>query len=128
MVCDTGFYLVATGAKGEPLYESALLRYFTQAQRRAMIARDGDRCVAVGCRKRAAGSHAHHVVFWKDGGKTDIDNGVLLCPAHHHALHQGAFQISMIDGMPHIRAGIVSWDDSAWRPASRNRLLAAETT
>jgi Domain of unknown function (DUF222)/HNH endonuclease len=125
MVCDTGFYLVATGSHGEPLYEGLVQRYFTQAQRRAMIARDGDRCIVPGCKCRAAATHAHHVVFWKDGGSTDIDNGVLLCPAHHHALHQGAFQIRMVDGMPQIRAGIDSWDDSAWRPASRNRLLAA---
>jgi hypothetical protein len=123
MVCDTGFTLLATGAKGEPLYESNLQRYFTQAQRRAMIARDGGLCLVPGCKCRAASAQAHHVVFWSRGGPTNIDNGVLLCPAHHHALHQGALQINMVDGMPYIRAGMDAGDDSAWRPASRNRLL-----
>lgn len=122
LACETGFYLLATGSKGEPIYHSTLLRFFTQAQRRAMIARDGDRCIVKGCKKRASASHAHHVVSWKDGGPTDIDNGVLLCPAHHHALHQGAFELRMIDGKPWIRAGIDSWDETAWQPAGNNRL------
>jgi hypothetical protein len=125
LACDTGFTLIATDRAGLPLYESRLLRSFTQPQRRAMVARDGDRCVVSGCRCRAATTHAHHVVFWSEGGLTDIDNGVLLCPAHHHALHQGAFEIRMVDGIPWMRAGIDSWDDSAWRPAGRNRLQPA---
>ena len=124
IACDSGFQVIATGSKGEPLYEGVLVRYFTQAQRRALIARDGDRCVVPGCRCRAAATHAHHVVFWANGGETDIDNGVLLCPAHHHALHQGAFEIKMADGMPQMRARIDSRDESAWRPVSYNRLLA----
>lgn len=123
LACDAGFYKVLLGAAGEPLYTGMLLRYFTQAQRRAMVARDGDRCIAKGCRKRAAACHAHHVIFYSDDGPTDIDNGVLLCPAHHHALHQGAFEIKMIDGMPFIRDGLDFYDDDAWWPASRNRLL-----
>jgi hypothetical protein len=76
IVSDTGFTLLATGAKGEPLYESNLQRYFTQAQRRAMIARDGGLCPVPGCKCRAASAQAHHVVFWSRGGPTDIDNGV----------------------------------------------------
>ena len=75
MACDTGFFPVLLGNNGEPLAHGLLKRYFTQAQRRAMIARDGDRCIAKGCRRRAAQSHAHHVIFYADDGPTDIDNG-----------------------------------------------------
>ncbi|HEY5230907.1 MAG TPA: DUF222 domain-containing protein, partial [Galbitalea sp.] len=123
LACDTGFYKIIQGTQGEPLYHGLLERYFTGAQRRAMIARDGDRCIAPGCRKRAAGCHAHHVIFYSDDGPTDINNGVLLCPAHHHALHQGAFEIRMIDGMPWTRASVDAFADDAWKPASHNRLL-----
>ena len=125
MACDTGFFPVLLGNKGEPLVHGLLKRYFTQSQRRAMIARDGDRCIAKGCKRRAAQSHAHHVVFFANDGPTDIDNGGLLCPAHHHALHQGAFEIKMIDGMPFIRSSVDRFDDDAWTTASRNRLLLA---
>ena len=50
---------------------------------------------------------------------------MLLSPAHHHALHQRAFEIKMVDGMPWIRASVDAHDDSAWKPTSRNRLLIA---
>jgi hypothetical protein len=123
MVCDTGFFRVLLGRRGEPVFHGPLERYFTQVQRRAMVARDGDRCIAKGCRKRAAESHAHHVILYSEGGPTDVDNGVMLCPAHHHALHQGAFEIKIIDGKPWIRDSIDAFNDNAWQPAGRNRLL-----
>ncbi len=122
MVCESGFYPVIVGERGEPLFHGLLKRYFTEAQRRAMIARDGDRCVSPGCKRRAASCHAHHVIFYSDDGPTDINNGVLLCPAHHHALHQGAFELRMINGMPYYRSRADHFDDTAWTPASHNRL------
>jgi Domain of unknown function (DUF222)/HNH endonuclease len=122
LVCETGFYPMVVGLKGEPLYHGPLVRYATRAQRRAMIARDGDRCIVPGCKSRAAATEGHHVVFFSQGGSTDIDNLVLLCPAHHHALHQGAFELTMIDGMPYYRASVDAGDQNAWKPVSRNRL------
>jgi hypothetical protein len=125
LVCDTGFYPVVVGSKGQPLYHGTLKRYFTEGQRRAIIARDGDRCIVPGCKCRAASCHGHHVIFAQNGGPTNVDNGVMLCPAHHHALHQGAFELKMVDGMPYLRYGVDRNDNSAWDPVSRNRLLLA---
>jgi hypothetical protein len=122
MVCDAGFYPVVIGVDGIPLKHGLLERYFTQSQRRAIVVRDGDRCIARGCRKRAASCHAHHVVFWSEGGRTDLDNGVMLCAQHHHALHEGAFEIKMVDGHPWIRDGVDSFSEDAWQPAGKNRL------
>src|SRR6202042_3440949 len=110
---ETGFYPMVVGLQGEPLYQGPLVRYANRAQRRAMIARDGDRCIVPGCKTRAAATDAHHVVFYSLGGSTDIDNLVLLCPAHHHALHQGAFELKMVDGMPYYRMSVDASDDSA---------------
>jgi hypothetical protein len=124
LVCETGFHPVVVASTGLPLYHGTLKRYFTEPQRRAIIARDGDRCIVPGCRTRAASCHAHHVQFFEHGGPTDIGNGVLLCPTHHHALHQSAFELKMVDGMPYLRYGIENNDD-AWRPVSRNRLQLA---
>jgi hypothetical protein len=123
LACDAGFYPVLVGNKGEPLRHGLLERYFTPAQRRAIIARDGDRCIAKGCRKRAAACHAHHVIYFTDNGPTDVDNGVMLCPEHHHALHHGAFEIRMIHGIPWIRDGLDIFNENAWEPAGKNRLL-----
>jgi hypothetical protein len=128
LACDAGFFPVLLGDLGEPLRHGLLERYFTPAQRRTIVARDGDRCLAKGCRKRASACHAHHVLFFSNDGPTDVDNGVMLCPEHHHALHQGAFEIRMIDGTPWIRDGLDFFDEDAWEPAGKNRLLAPLAT
>ena len=31
--------------------------------------------------------HGHHIVFWSDGGATDLPNLLSLCPRHHHLIH-----------------------------------------
>jgi hypothetical protein len=38
--------------------------------------------------------HAHHVVHWARGGRTELSNLVLLCTAHHRALHEGGWGTS----------------------------------
>jgi hypothetical protein len=121
MACDMKIRVMVLGKNGKPLYETVLDRYFTQSQKRAMIIRDGPQCVGVGCHNPAVWCDGHHVVFHSDGGPTNLDNGVLLCASCHAALHNGAFELKMIDGIPHIRLGIDAGDDSAWRPAGRPR-------
>jgi hypothetical protein len=38
--------------------------------------------------------HAHHIVYWEDGGLTSADNLLCLCPVHHRELHHGDFTIT----------------------------------
>jgi hypothetical protein len=38
--------------------------------------------------------HAHHLVHWEDGGATELDNLVLLCPYHHRLHHRGGITIT----------------------------------
>ncbi len=51
-----------------------------------------------GCRFPGCGAVAHveghHLVHWRDGGATDLDNIVSLCPHHHDGQHAGEFTIS----------------------------------
>jgi hypothetical protein len=35
----------------------------------------------------------------RDNGSTDIDNLVLLCPRHHHAVHEGHWTITATPGV-----------------------------
>jgi hypothetical protein len=49
-------------------------------------------CVFPGC-GRIRWLKAHHVVHWAHGGRTDLDNLVLLCHAHHRAVHEGGWSI-----------------------------------
>ena len=61
----------------------------TRRQRRALLHRDGG-CRFPGCTRRR-GLDAHHLVHWADGGRTLLDNLVLLCEHHHVALHEGGW-------------------------------------
>jgi hypothetical protein len=61
--------------------------------RRALEVRD-QHCAAPGCRIDPSRCEAHHVHEWERGGSTDVDNMVLLCTRHHHAVHEGRMRIS----------------------------------
>jgi hypothetical protein len=37
--------------------------------------------------------HAHHLLAWEHGGKSQPSNIACLCPVHHRALHHGDFTI-----------------------------------
>jgi hypothetical protein len=85
--CVGGTRIVVTGDDGEPLYLGTKKRLFSRAQRRALAARDGG-CAWPGCTAPVAWTEGHHIKWVKrDRGKTDIDNGVLLCSFHHHLIH-----------------------------------------
>jgi hypothetical protein len=76
---------------GSPLDVGRTHRVVTQRQFRALLDRDRT-CQHPGCTS-TFGLEAHHVWHWLDGGPTNMDNLVLLCVRHHHALHDGAFRI-----------------------------------
>lgn len=61
--------------------------------RRALEQRDNHSCQFPGC-DATRRLHAHHIVWWRDGGQTKLDNLVLLCNFHHHAVHEGGWTIS----------------------------------
>ena len=37
----------------------------------------------------------HHIDYWENGGRTDLDNQVPLCNRHHHAVHEGGWTVSL---------------------------------
>ena len=83
---------------GQPLDLGRAQRLVNRAQRRALRFRDGPGCAFPGCVARHV--DAHHLVFWTDGGRTDLDNLVLLCRHHHRLLHEGRYRAAMVDGRP----------------------------
>jgi hypothetical protein len=32
-------------------------------------------------------TEAHHIVWWRHGGRTDLDNLLLICSFHHRLVH-----------------------------------------
>jgi hypothetical protein len=124
LACDAGIETVTLGGNGRILDHGMTRRLFSASQRRALAVRDGG-CVWVNCTAPPSWCHAHHVLEYSQGGATDIDNGVLLCPAHHHMLHSSAFVMKMVQGAPRLLAP--PWLDphQLWRPLTKRRVRAA---
>ena len=59
-------------------------RTASDAQRAALAFRDQG---CVGCGKSPNYCEAHHIIPWKVGGRTDLDNLVLVCNGCHHHIH-----------------------------------------
>ena len=92
-VCDTGAVPVTVDAGGDPLNVGRERRLFTPAQRVALSVRDGG-CRWHGCDRPSSYCEAHHVDPYSEGGRTDIDRGILLCRFHHMQLHHSGWRIS----------------------------------
>ena len=90
--CDSAVVRIVRGAKSEILDVGRKTRVIPPAIRRALWARDGG-CRFPGCGSRHA--EGHHIVHWALGGKTSLDNLVLLCRTHHTAVHEGGFVVRM---------------------------------
>lgn len=93
-VCDSGVVPVTVDTCGNPLDVGREHRLFTPKQRIALAVRDGG-CLWRGCDRPASYCEAHHIDEWDaDGGRTDIDRGILLCRYHHMQLHHGGWRIT----------------------------------
>lgn len=68
-------------------------RRIPAAMNRALWARDGG-CRFPGCtERRRRHVQGHHIRFWSRGGRTALDNLVLLCGYHHRQVHQAGFAV-----------------------------------
>jgi hypothetical protein len=86
LACNARLIPAVLGKASEVLDLGRAQRLFTAAQRRALLLRDRT-CRAEDCDIPGTWSEAHHWVPWAHGGRTDVDNGVLLCSHHHHRAH-----------------------------------------
>ena len=78
--------------RGQVIGSGRATRQISRRLRRVLEHRD--RCCAVpGC-GATRGLHAHHLRHWEDGGPTELDNLVLLCPFHHRLHHRGGITIT----------------------------------
>ena len=77
---------------GQPIGAGRTTRTVNRRLRRALEHRDRC-CVVPGC-GATRGLHAHHLWHWEDGGPTELDNLVLLCPYHHRLHHRGVITLT----------------------------------
>ena len=90
--CDAEAVRVERGPDGSVLDVGRRMRTVDWRLRKALDVRDR------GCRFPGCGSRhtqAHHVIPWAEGGKTSLDNLILLCRFHHRAVHEGGWRVEM---------------------------------
>lgn len=95
MAVDAQIIPCVLGGNSEVLDLGREERLFTKKQKLALAERDGG-CAFCG----APPGHTivHHIDWWSRGGRTDLDNGILLCVACHHRIHDDGWEIR-IDGV-----------------------------
>jgi hypothetical protein len=99
LACDAEFQVVLENANGDPLRLGRTVREPTAAIASAVRVRDRE-CRFPGCGARRH-TEAHHVVWWSRGGRTDVENLVLLCSFHHRLVHAHGWGIRRADGVVH---------------------------
>jgi hypothetical protein len=90
MACEAGIIPAVLGGDSMPLDVGREERFFGRYQRICLQLRDQE-CTTVGCDWPPGLCHAHHDKRWTDGGRTDLDDGRLLCPRHHARIHDPTY-------------------------------------
>ena len=91
LLCDGRVQTVVEDKGGEPLRLGRLTREPSASMMRLLRHRDGE-CRFPGCGARRF-TQAHHIVWWGDGGPTDLDNLILLCFFHHRLVHEHGWAV-----------------------------------
>jgi len=90
LACNADIVPAVFNAKNQELWVGRKLRLATEAQRAALIIRDKH---CIGCGRSAVWCEAHHIEEWLTGGRTDIDNLVLVCKPCHHNVHDDGWTV-----------------------------------
>ena len=80
-----------TRTRVQPLAVGRAFRLATPAQRTALAVRDRG-CVL--CQRPPAQCQTHHITDWAAGGRTDLDQMVLLCWTHHRQVDLNRWSIT----------------------------------
>lgn len=92
ITCHASVVALLRGPRGQLLDVGRRTRTIPPAISRALHVRDRACCRFPGCHRRT-GLEAHHIVHWARGGRTSLDNLVLLCRLHHWLVHEGGFRV-----------------------------------
>jgi Domain of unknown function (DUF222) len=69
-------------------------RLANRAQRRALRGLYAT-CAIPGCTTHYDRCKLHHVIWWRHGGRTDLDNLLPVCVRHHHKIHDSGWEVTL---------------------------------
>ncbi|MBX3196464.1 MAG: DUF222 domain-containing protein [Microbacteriaceae bacterium] len=113
LAADANIIPVVLGGESECLDMGREARLATEAQRRALELRDKG-CIWPTCSTPPGWCEVAHDVPWFAGGRTDLDNLMLLCPFHHRVYDLEGWQLIRRDGERWFIPP--AWVDSARTP------------
>ena len=99
LTCDADVHPLLFSADGAPLWAGRTVRFATPAMRRALAVRDGG-CIFPGCDAPPSWCDAHHIVHWKNKGRTDINKLAFLCRRHHGLVHTKGWSLEAVAPPP----------------------------
>jgi hypothetical protein len=93
-----------------------------EARQREVVGRG---CVFPGCDRPPSWCDIHHCTPGSEGGDTALDNGALLCRAHHSFVHRYGWTVVIppAAGTPEIYRSDASLFTIGRHPPARERLL-----
>jgi hypothetical protein len=94
LCCQAEVLPIVLNGTGQVLDQGRSARTVNRKQRRALRAIHRT-CGHPTCQVRFDQCAIHHVIWWRNGGATDIDNLVPLCSTHHHLVHEGGWTLTM---------------------------------
>jgi hypothetical protein len=86
LLCNARAQTVFEDERGRVLELGRMTREPSAAMLRQIRYRDRE-CRFPGCGARRF-TEAHHIVWWRHGGRTDLDNLLLICAFHHRLVHE----------------------------------------
>jgi hypothetical protein len=105
-LCDCRIHVILRDADGAPLGFGRTTRTVPSRLFKQIAARDGC-CRYPGCDRPVKWTDAHHIHYWRRGGRTDFENLILLCSRHHHHVHQQNITIELL---PNGEAFFITFD------------------
>lgn len=99
MACAAGVIPAVLDGVGRVLDLGRRSRLASRAQRLAKLLEQDGLCAIEGCDRPASWADAHHwKKRWVDGGRTDLDDLIMICPRHHTLAHLPGRTVSQVEG------------------------------
>lgn len=94
LACEADLVPAVLDSRGVVLDVGRSRRLATVHQRRALRVMY-DTCAIPGCGAVFDHCRIHHLHWWEHDGPTDLANLLPLCSRHHHAAHEGGWQLGL---------------------------------
>ncbi len=101
LICDSRTQIVVEGPPGNVVGLGRISREPSASLLRQVRYRDRG-CRFPGCGTKAF-THAHHIRWWRHGGRTELENLLLICSFHHKLVHEYGWSVKR------DRQGGISW-------------------